>query len=187
MRRNSTTKFPAPRALTLFVAYEDFEAGCHAESLCNHLGRAEGCDLDLKLWRFDMLQEISARIAAHSDAADADVVVVSWSSSGPLPNDVLLWLEQWANGRLVRDVALAALPAGARSGSDAGSPAFESLRRIAANHGITLLCDWSGGLRDLPEDLWNDLQSRVQTVTPTLNRILEAPHNDPYTHWGLND
>src|SRR5262249_45062262 len=146
--KNATSYSFAARALNLFVAYEDFEAGRHAESLCSRLGRAEEGEVALKLWRFDVVLNPVAHGAVDEDARGADVVVVAWSSSGGWPNLFTGWRENWARRRKIRDAALAALPANEAAAK--ALPTLAALRDLATVHKLSFLCDW-GGVDNLPE------------------------------------
>src|SRR5271155_3572162 len=84
-------------AFSVVVAYEDIEAGKHAQRICDFLMEHldEECRFLNQMWNFDTLAVPSLRQKAADDAALADLVVISCHGSEDLPIDVKAWIELW--------------------------------------------------------------------------------------------
>lgn len=84
--------------LKVVVAYEDVPAGHRAVGLLKELlqGLVDDVELQPVLWRFDLLRDLHWHKMAVTDAAHADMLVLSTSGSSELPDAVSRWLEAGA-------------------------------------------------------------------------------------------
>lgn len=119
------------------VAYKDVSFVKLAKEKWDYVVRTlqSGCDFELRLWKFDVLEIPEVREAAVNDAANAQVVFVATRGAGELPSEVKAWIEQWiARNNQKREAArlLALLfdpPAGQADAS--AFPQFAYLRQAA--------------------------------------------------------
>jgi hypothetical protein len=98
-------------AFNVAVLYESSDAATRAKQFSYQLvnGVAANRVLNLNHWDFRLLGRRVIRNAAASDAADADMVILSMSGESPLPAQVERWIEMWTwliDGRKPTVVAL---------------------------------------------------------------------------------
>ena len=75
--------------------YENVAAGLRARLFCERLVRVLDLTLEEQIWSFDVLGIREVRNAAASAARKADVVIVSLSNRGVLPDTIRAWLDLW--------------------------------------------------------------------------------------------
>src|SRR5262245_18091080 len=79
------------------IIYEDFATGLRAKEwldrLCSQVGQE--MEFELKLWRFDLLPAPSFQEDAASDAAAADMIILSGHRNDDLPASVRAWMNRW--------------------------------------------------------------------------------------------
>ena len=88
---NTTSK----EALHVFIAFDDMLAYKCALRTIEHVAQQLGDELEVKpqLCPFDVLESVSWRTLASDEACDSEIVVVSTSRSGTLPNSIRNWLQ----------------------------------------------------------------------------------------------
>jgi len=160
-------------ALKVLLLYEDLTTGLQARQLLEGIASRLDleADLDLRLWRFDLLREPALLERAVSEAAEADVVVLSAHGSGDLPPAVRLWLGQWLARKGDRPLALAVVLDPDMEREPAPTRLLESLRGLSGTAGVEVFLHraqgpqpaaTSQGLHPLPksshsqfEDSWS--------------------------------
>jgi hypothetical protein len=100
----------ANSTFNVVIAYENFAAGKHAKETYDVLTRNLGheCRFSHQMWNFDVLGNPKLREMAAADAAQADIVIVSFESANKLPGSVKAWIEQWLDKK-ANAIALVAL------------------------------------------------------------------------------
>src|SRR5687767_4524838 len=99
-----------PCNLSLVIAFEDAEAGKHAQAFYDHLKERLGAEFDFTRyqWSFSLLEDPHVRDAAAHDAATADIVIITTHGDTELPAHVDAWFQTWV-GRNASPTALVAL------------------------------------------------------------------------------
>ena len=83
--------------LQTVLIYQDLDAGLLAKRFCNRLEKDLDvkCQLNDRVWRFDVLAIPEVRNAAASAAANANLVIFSKSDCTELSEKVKEWLDMW--------------------------------------------------------------------------------------------
>ncbi len=125
-------EMPVLRAILI---YEDLDAGLRAKRFCDKIEKKLGikCRLQDRAWRFDVLAIPEVRNTAASEAAKADLVILSNSESTELPAKVREWLDMWIWLIDQANPALIALFGSPRSES---VPVRTQLRNVTRSKGI---------------------------------------------------
>ena len=79
------------------LVYEDLTCGERAWNFYEKLSRRFEGDFDFNhlMWSFCLLSDTPTRLLAGRSAADAHLVILSFSGSASLPADVKTWVRQW--------------------------------------------------------------------------------------------
>ena len=139
----------------------------------------------VKLWRVDMLKLPPAADAALAEAAEAHVILLAVTQVQSLPPWLVAWLERWAVRRLVPDAALAVWEGG--NADTRPVRATHQLSQFAGHHSLSLIPGDHALAEGKSSRLGSDLYEREDSLTPTLQHILEQPLHDYYQHWGINE
>jgi hypothetical protein len=179
-------KNPTERLQGVLI-YEDFKTGTRAKDVCDHLLYQIEIDteIDLALWRFDMLLDAELSANAANQAASADIVVLSAHGNTDLPPAVKRWLRQWLELKR-RDGHSALIVSLDQSEEKQPGEAriLASLRTMVESAGVDLIPHYSE-LRhdtDRSEDLVWD---RVERKPLFVEGMTQRP--SAYEHWGLNE
>lgn len=185
MQDNPSTGLREPRAVKIFVAYDQPEAGVRAEELCAQLEGTDEFSIEVQPWRINELAASEDRV--RNSAIPADILVLAWSVPEGPPEFVFQWVMEWAMHRSIPNATLAALPVGKQASTAINAAIFHRLRQLCSATGMVFVCDWSEGLRPHAMGFAETLQKRQQEVTPTLVNILADHHVEPHLEWGLNE
>ena len=175
-------------ALSVVVAYEDFERGTHAKTTCDFLAQSlgKGWKISNQMWKFSVLEIEALREMAARDAAAADIIMVSLHCGSALPEPVKHWIEGWA-GQARNATALVALFDGP-SEAPPGTPDTRAwLAEAARRAGLEFFAQ--------PAGAWaQPVAGRATPSTITdvvgypklaLAGVLPQPARQP--HWGINE
>lgn len=93
------------------MLFEDFATGVCAKSTMDRVieNLESHFPFEIKFWRFDLLELLHFREMAATEAADADMVIVSAHGGPQIPDGVKNWLQLWLNRRLGGECALVEL------------------------------------------------------------------------------
>lgn len=137
---------PEKPVFKVFIACEDeaafFQALTLQEQVENRCGGEFG--ISRVFWNFALLRQQDLREHAIREAAESDMVIVSFQGGNELPPHVRNWVESWPTRRQTSHSALVAL-IGPQSDifaeyrDDAGY-----LRQIAGDHGLDFFCNRDG-------------------------------------------
>ena len=156
--------------LRTVLIYQNLDAGLLAKCFCNSLERDLGviCQLNDRVWRFDVLAIPEVRNAAASAAAKADLVIISNADCTELPGKVEEWLEMWMWLIDQTNPALLALFGSPRNESE---PVRKKLQRITHNNGIDFFSTM------IPQETRNEeLRSTRKNAAP----LRSATHYGPF-------
>jgi|SRR6266568_4766618 len=187
MRENPTVRLREPQAANVFVAYDLSEAAVRAKDLCEHVDEEVNIPLQLKLWRFEDIVSSATSNAAATEAESSKMILIAWAQPEGVPASIIGWLENWARQRTVTNAFLAALPLDGQADEEYFSPTLALLQRIAFENKLPFVDGRARGLGSLLDDFSDGLRLREQTMTPTLEHILDSAHYEPHVHWGIND
>ena len=173
----------------IIIIYENLAAGIRAQETAERLSKQLNPDTEMNvdLWKFDLLAHTSMQERAARDAADADMLIVSADANTKLPVHVRSWLE-----RLLPVVerpearrALVALLAADREHRVTweAEDVRDYLQHVAAEQGMDFFCkndpapskaDDIAHPRDLPANSHLFLD---EAFTPDIS----------WRRWGIND
>jgi hypothetical protein len=104
-------------------------------------GLESAYEFRLKLWRFDMLESADRAPGAASDLADADMVIVAWSSHRTGLSSLRAWADQWPDTSHGERRALVSLYTGPHGDADQVPAALEHnfLSALAERAGMDLI------------------------------------------------
>jgi len=82
----------------VLIAYEDFAAGRHAKETYDYLVRQLGSDFEFEsqMWSFDVMRNANLRGMAAHDALEADMIIVSSTTTAEVPFGFKSWVEAWS-------------------------------------------------------------------------------------------
>ncbi len=139
-------------------------------------------------WNFDVLANAELRDAASSEAARADLVILSGHSPADLPETVKNWIWTWLPVRRSPGGALALnfddcveCERGARP---AASPVCVGLRRAVADSRMDFVCPRPEWRKTAEEVFVQKMMARAHQTSTVMEGILgrrDAPR------WGLNE
>jgi hypothetical protein len=173
--------------LNVMILYEDAETGHRAErSLAAvQAGGLLGTGLRTRLWRRDLLQAAWLRERAASEAASADVIIISVHGQDGLPEEVRAWLGDWVERKAERPCALGLLldrPVGAH---ERANPIAAYVQTVAAAAGADVLWGSCG------TGHWGRAGSLAGTSErPAAGRWDGTAERYPMgrqSHWGINE
>lgn len=172
----------------VLIAYEDFETGKHAKMtydfLHENLGRE--CTLTNQMWKFDVLNIPKLREIAVTDAAMADIIIIS-SHGDELPAHVTKWIESWL---MERPNALALVALFERAEESAGSVlAVKNYLADVANRGQMEFFgqpdEWPGKSRVVQPF---SLEPNSPANERTLSTFAGVVHREVrISRWGINE
>jgi hypothetical protein len=113
------------------LIYEDLTSGERAWNFYEKLSRRFQGDFDFShlMWSFWLLNDPQTRLLAARSAADAHLIILSFSGTASLPADVKTWVRQWL--RLAGDQSAALVTLiDRKSKSEVISAIYSYLRRV---------------------------------------------------------
>ena len=177
------------RALVVQVVYEDKRTGLRAKRVVDRLREQLGqtVELQVSLWRFDVLKDPVLHEQAAEEAAGADILVLSARASEKLPEAVSLWLERWLSQSSDEPPALVVSLDSSAKGSAAAERLLTALKRAALPGGVEVFCHFGGGPRTDDDLTFKGIQWRAETTTAVLAETLRAAQRQTWRHWGINE
>ena len=93
------------------MLFEDFATGVRAKATTDRVieNLEAHFPFEIKFWRFDLLELLQFCEIATTQAADADMVIVSAHGGPQVPDCIKNWLQLWLNRRLGGACALVEL------------------------------------------------------------------------------
>jgi hypothetical protein len=172
------------------ILYEDPTTESRARAAFDRLATefggpsATGCNR----WNFDVLTNVQVRDLASSEAARADLVIVSGHSPADLPEAVKNWIWTWLPVRRATGGALALdfddCAECERGSRDQASPVCVALRRAAAAGRMDFVCPRPGWRKTTEEVFAQKMLARAHQSSTVLEGIL-GRRGVP--RWGLNE
>jgi hypothetical protein len=128
--------------INVVIAFEDANAGKHAEAFYDHLKERLGAEFEFTRyqWSFTLLQDPQVRDAAAHDAATADIVIITTHGDSELPEYIDSWFQAWV-GRNAGPMALVALFDRQPSTVELREEVRSSLARIAQTGGMDFFAE----------------------------------------------
>jgi hypothetical protein len=140
---------------------------------------------NIKPWSVDVLSLASPADEALTEAADADLIVLTGRRAYSLPTWLEDWLECWATRRQIGDAALAAIHD--RTDGKLSAPLLHKLSGFAARHYLSFIVNNHPGHEEEAMSNVRNLAVRKWPVLPALEPAMPAPSQGYYWHWGIND
>jgi hypothetical protein len=165
------------------IIYEDFATGIRAKEWLDRLRRQMDQDIEfeVELWRFDLLPASSFREDAATDAAAADMIILSAHRSDDLPASVRAWMNRWLSLKDDRSTAFVLL----LDESGRNSPLLADLQSVAQKAGLALFYQFCGTRRFDAGLNIDRLTERAERSSVVLEEILRQSHLP--VRWGIND
>jgi hypothetical protein len=93
------------------AVHEDSATGARADEFCQTLVRSlsRNCKITREMWLLTELRTAQLRAIAATEAAAADLVIVSVHHGEALPNEVKNWIDLWVKQKRSRPGVLLAL------------------------------------------------------------------------------
>jgi hypothetical protein len=169
------------------ILYDDFTCAAKTNAMLQHVPHRADVMVkwDIRPWRIDLLKFPSIADEALSSAADAHLIVFAVSRTPSVPVWLMTWLKRWAAIRQVPDVALAVISGGAPK--PLLVPATGELCQFARRYGLSFIGDSHGETDDKPAILDHVPNERELSVSPPPPCCGNAPIDDIYRGWGIND
>lgn len=160
-------------AFNVVVAYEDFSTGNNALSIVNRLFPGWGQSPSFStqnVWKFDLLEIAKFRDMAATEAAEADMVVISTHDPKSLPTAVKRWMELWTDKRRENSGALVVLIDGVKEPGVWDLWAESYLQMCAARAGMDIFIQRKNERGGQQEN--NSSPNLNKLLTPTLGKII---------------
>ncbi len=99
------------KRLAVSAVCEDLPTGTRVDEFCQDLSRYIGqqCNITKEMWPLTELRTAQLRTIAATEAAAADLIVVSVHHAETLPNEVKNWIDLWRRQKANRPAVLLAL------------------------------------------------------------------------------
>jgi hypothetical protein len=168
------------------IIYDDLDCAAKANVLFQRAAHRadESPPWTVKPWRLDLLKRPLTAGVALADAAGAHLVLFSVRHAASLPAWVFDWLEQWAERRRERDVALAVLDGG--YGATLFTSAVPELFEFAERQGLSFIFGDAGRVGDDLPVLVRDLHEREAAPTPLMKSMRECAPLVPAGEWNIH-
>jgi hypothetical protein len=172
------------------ILYEDPTTESRAKAAFDRLVTefAESCTVGCNRWNFDVLANVQLRDVASSEAAQADLVILSGHSPADLPDAVKNWIWTWLPVRRAPGGALALnfddCAECERGARPTASPVCVALRRAATAGRMDFVCPRPEWRKTAEEVFVQKMMARAHQTSTVLEGILgrrSAPR------WGLNE
>jgi len=130
----------------LFIACEDQAAFLQAKKVQEQIEALFGNEFEISrgLWNFALLRHERLREYAVMEAAEAEIIVISFRASSELPPHVKCWMESLPARTQIGQAALVALLGPKQLSREARHPQIAYLRQIAEGRGLDFFCNQEG-------------------------------------------
>jgi hypothetical protein len=168
----------------LFIACEDQAAFMQARKVQNQVQALCGHEIEISrmLWNFSLLRHEQLREYAVMEAAEADMIVISFRHGCELPPYVKCWMESLPVRAQAGQAALVTLIAHRQENVTEQRSHIAYLRHIADSRGLDFFCnqaEWE--YLDLAKPALRSIESRPMT----LGNILSS--HIPWSRGGINE
>lgn len=165
----------AARSQLVIVIYESAQAHERALHFCGRLARQRGEAPHAHWYGFDNLRNNAAATEMINKAAQADLLVFSFSSQGDFPRELKLWIERWLGKRCEREGSLVGL---VTDRIQSVCP-FASLKEIYLRHtalraGMDYLSHVPPSAEKVIPDSLDSFSQRAGQMTSVLGGILQS-------------
>ncbi len=161
-------------ALKVVILFEDLETGARAKSLLDRLKDPMGIDreVELCLWKFDLLRQPGMKRQAARDAVEAPLIVLSSHGRGEWPLEVKDWIAEWRLVELEHPAALVVLLDGPPGLREADHPMLAYLLGIAKDDGVELFYKFCEPPPPVLHSIFQQIRQRAQESSTVLDGIL---------------
>jgi hypothetical protein len=152
------------------IVYQDFAFALQANAALQHAVQYSDVwvQWNIRPWRVDLLKFPPSADEALADAADAHLIVFGSRCAQSFPFWLQEWLEQWAQCRQIKDVALAVIH---EDNTDLiSTSAMPRLSRFATRHGLNIIFD-----------------ANITLYPSSLGPSSSSEHRDANEGWGINE
>ena len=170
-------------AFRLFIACEDHAALAQANKVQAQVAAlCDNVEVSRALWNFPLLRHQTLREHALIEAADADMIIISFRASNALPEHVTSWLETLPARAQPGQAAMVALIGAGKQAPAAWRSQVAYLRKIADSRGLDFFCN---------HDTWETFELPHPAFRPTEHPSM-LPHHilsfpAPWTSGGINE
>jgi len=172
-------------AFKIVIAYETFASGMRAKGVSERLAAQLETEFDINsdVWKFDMLRHSRLREQAATDAAEADMIIISVGRAPELPTHVSDWVESWLPRKKGGQAALVALLDQHQEADGDLPPLATYLQEMAEKGSMDFFCkagDWR-------EQLFENIIEDKPHPNRRSSKFEEALHRDSWRGWGINE
>ena len=169
-----------PETFSAVVLYEDRETRDRALSVCRHMAKQLGGEIELSFswWKFGFLSDPKLGEQAANMALLADMLFVSARSGLGLPSTFTDWIESWLPKWGSKESVLVALIGWEHDTTE--NDASKYLRSLATRARMDYLAEPLLASAKPASELQNNLAEQLhpQAFTPPIR---------PPSHWGINE
>jgi hypothetical protein len=177
----------AQLTLEAMLIYEDLSTGLRAkdviECAARRLPRAP--NVNLAVWRFDVLREASLRKSALNEASMAVIVLVSAHGCRDLPKVVAVWLKQWLKRTSDESRALIVSLDDSSRDSASADQMISWLEKEAGARDVAVFAHFGGTPRCEVGVAVDEIPGPAHTRTAVLADIRRWP--EQRSAWGINE
>ncbi len=172
-----------PLSLEALLVYEDLETGLRAKHELDQTVKPLEPDaqVQVNLWRIDVLGEPELRDRAAKQAAEADIVFLSMHGQSALPAPVNLWFEEYLAQKGSEPHALAVSLDGQATQT---AEALGAAARLAGADVFVHLEEPQEEMESSIESIRYRAETRTRILDGFLNNQAEA---HPFREWGINE
>jgi hypothetical protein len=175
---------PFKPTFRLFIACEDQAAFMQARKIQNQVEALCSPEIEISrvFWNFSLLRHEQLREYAILEAAEADMIVISFRAGCELPPHVKCWMESLPIRPQAGQAALVTLMGHKQESWAERRSHIAYLRQIAESRGLDFFCnrsDWE--CLDLPKPALR----RIEGTPAALENILSR--HMPWSAGGIND
>jgi len=174
----------ASEAFRVVVGYEDYASGVRVMQLYNHI--LEVCDeseLQLNVWKFELLGMIKFREVAAVEVVHADLVLISVRGDRVLPKEATDWIESWIHLKSTMTSALGLLLDQQFVSHSNAEHTRRYLQELTSEAGIDFITSQSMKVEDSAR--FEKLFERSTASSNLLESILQRDRS--VDHWGINE
>jgi len=164
------------------VVYENSATRAEALRFCEHLDKDHRADssFDIQWFSFASLTDDESASGAAATAANADLIVFSFTCEGDFPTEVKFWIERWLGKRTRREGALAGLATDRpRNAVEVACLREIYLRHTAHRAGMDYLSQDNPTIGRVIPDSIDSFNERAGQMTSVLDQILHKHPQSP--------
>jgi len=175
-------------SMEVTIVYEDLPAGLRAKDMMDQIFEqaqsSVGAEMQMHLWKMDLLRIASLEEQAVHDAVASQIVVVSLGDRGDFTLPARHWIRDWGHHRKASPCALVVLFDERHLNTIATRRLLGYLQEFAREADLNFFTE-GVPKRDTNQESIAQIRHRTQSSSPTLEGILKRQTH--YRRWGINE